>query len=89
MTQAKSGIKVEIFGTEYRIKGEANAEYVRRVAAYVDGKMQQLAQASSTGSVTKLAILTAINIADELFREREDREKALAALAERLKLVDD
>lgn len=89
MTQAKSGTKVEIFGTEYRIKGEANAEYIRRVAAYVDGKMQQLAQASSTGSVSKLAILTAINIADELFREREDREKALAALAERLKLVDD
>lgn len=89
MTQAKTGIKVEIFGAEYRIKGEANAEYVRRVAAYVDGKMQQLAQASSTGSVSKLAILTAINIADELFREREDREKALAALAERLKLVDD
>lgn len=89
MTQAKSGTKVEIFGTEYRIKGEANAEYIRRVASYVDGKMQQLAQASSTGSVSKLAILTAINIADELFREREDREKALAALAERLKLVDD
>lgn len=89
MTQAKTGTKVEIFGAEYRIKGEANAEYIRRVAAYVDDKMQQLAQASSTGSVSKLAILTAINIADELFREREDREKALAALAERLKLVDD
>lgn len=89
MTQAKAGTKVEIFGTEYRIKGEANAEYIRRVAAYVDGKMQQLSQASSTASVSKLAILTAINIADELFREREDREKALAALAERLKLVDD
>jgi cell division protein ZapA len=89
MTQAKTGTKVEIFGTEYRIKGEANAEYIRRVAAYVDGKMQQLAQASSTASVSKLAILTAINIADELFREREDREKTLAALAERLKLVDD
>jgi len=80
---------VEIFGTEYRIKGEADAEYIRRVAGYVDSKMQQIAQASATASVAKLAILTAVNIADELFRERQDRERALAALAERLKLVEE
>lgn len=80
---------MEIFGTEYRIKGEADAEYIRRVASYVDSKMQQIAQASATGSVAKLAILTAVNIADELFRERQDRERALAALAERLKLVEE
>jgi cell division protein ZapA len=89
MTQAKSGVKVEIYGAEYRIKGEANAEYIRRVATYVDAKMHQMSQASATGSVSKLAILTAINIADELFREREDREKALSSLSERLKLIEE
>ena len=35
MTVSKNGIKVEIFGTEYRIKGDANGDYIKQVAGLV------------------------------------------------------
>jgi cell division protein ZapA len=89
MTISKNGIKVEIFGTEYRIKGDANADYIRKVAGLVDEKMRQIADASMTGSVAKIAILAAVNIADELFKERQVRTSAMEKLAERLKDIEE
>jgi cell division protein ZapA len=89
MTQTKSGVKVEIYGTEYRIKGEANAEYIKKVAEYVDAKMRQMAQASVTGAVSKIAILSAINIADELFRERQEKERLIGQLSDKLRKVEE
>jgi cell division protein ZapA len=89
MTVSKNGIKVEIFGTEYRIKGDANADYIRQVAALVDERMRQIADASMTGSVAKIAILAAVNIADELLKERLARESAMVKLSERLKQAEE
>ena len=89
MTKAKPVIKVEIYGTEYRIKGDANAEYVKKVAGYVDGKMRQVAGISTDSAVSKIAILTAINIADELFKERQERETAAEALSKKLSAIED
>jgi cell division protein ZapA len=89
MTISKNGIKVEIFGTEYRIKGDANGDYIRQVAGLVDERMRQIADASMTGSVAKIAILAAVNIADELLKERLTRESAMEKLSERLKQAEE
>ncbi|MBI4727139.1 cell division protein ZapA [candidate division TA06 bacterium] len=89
MTISKNGIKVKIFGTEYRIKGDANADYIRQVAGLVDERMRQIAEASMTGSVAKIAILAAVNIADELLKERLTRESAMDKLSERLKQAEE
>ena len=89
MTISKNGIKVEIFGTEYRIKGDANADYIKQVAGLVDERMRQIADASVTGSVAKIAILAAVNIADELLKERLARESAMDKLSERLKQAEE
>ena len=89
MTVSKNGIKVEIFGTEYRIKGDANADYIKQVAGLVDERMRQIAEASMTGSVAKIAILAAVNIADELLKERLARESAMDKLSERLKQAEE
>jgi cell division protein ZapA len=89
MTKAKPVIKVEIYGTEYRIKGDANAEYVKKVAGYVDGKMRQVAGISTDSAVSKIAILTAINIADELFKERQERAATADALNKKLSAIED
>ncbi|HTY07937.1 MAG TPA: cell division protein ZapA [Candidatus Edwardsbacteria bacterium] len=85
----KPGIKVEIFGSEYRIKGDADAEYVKRVAAYVDEKMKQVSQLTADSAVSKIAILAAINIADELLKERQQREFAAKELSEKLRMIED
>ena len=71
-----------IFGSEYKIRG-ADPDYIQVVAAYVDGKMRELTQRVPGGTPAKLAILVSLNIADELFREREERTRRENELRER------
>jgi cell division protein ZapA len=67
-------LKVNIYGTEYPIRGATDTDYIRQVAEYVDSKMRDIDQSTSVKSSLKVAILAAINIADELFREREEKK---------------
>ena len=67
-------LKVMIYGTEYPIKGITDPEYIKKVAKYVDEKMKEINQTISIDSSLKVAILAALNITDELFREREKKE---------------
>jgi cell division protein ZapA len=69
-------VDVEIFGGTYSIKGEADPEYVRQLARFVDEKMRSLAQRSpSTVSAQKIAVLAAMNMADELSRLKNRQRK--------------
>ncbi len=65
-----SVITVKIFGREYKIKGHADKDYIEEMAKYVDEKMRELSGNSSLPSQDTLAILAALNIADELFQQR-------------------
>lgn len=71
---AKNVVQVEIFGHSYTIRGEANQEYILEVAAYVDRKMREITEKLPVASLSKVAILASLNIADELFKERARRE---------------
>ena len=64
-------LKVNIYGTEYPIKGTTDVEYIKRVAQYVDSKMREVNKNISIDSSLKVSILAALNITDELFKERE------------------
>lgn len=68
----KNRVHVRIYGEEYTMKGDASPEYMKRVAHYVDEKMKQIGQANSRLGINKVAVLTAINMADELFRVRKE-----------------
>jgi len=70
-------VKVNINGEDYYIKGTASEDYIKRVAKYVDKKMYELEQKYTNLSRTKLAVLAAINIADELFRLKQEYEEFL------------
>lgn len=76
-------VKVDIFGKTYTLKGDADSDYVQKVAAFVDERMNEVAGNSSVASTEKVAILAAVNIADELFREQQKRLEALATLEDR------
>lgn len=73
-------IQVEIFGQTYFLKGGADAGYVRELARFVDGKMKELQKGTGTGDGYRLAILTALNIADELHRVRTDHGELNASV---------
>lgn len=64
-------LKVNIYGSEYPIKGNTDIEYIKKVAQYVDSKMREVNKNISIDSSLKVSILAALNITDELFRERE------------------
>jgi cell division protein ZapA len=85
-------VKAQIFGQTYTIGGELLDDYVLKLAAYVDEKMREVADATSTVDTQKIAVLAALAIADDLHtarRERGYREDVLREQAERcLTLVE-
>lgn len=85
-------VKVQIFGQTYSIQGNLDPRYVEKLAHYVDGKMQAIADATATVDTQKIAVLAALAIADELQSmrdERTDQEELLREQAERcLTLVE-
>ena len=76
-------IPVEIHGQRYPIRSTLEPEYVARLAVYVDEKMRAAADATPTGDSHRLAVLAALNIADELFRCRDVTQARAGELAER------
>ena len=58
-------IPVEIYGQSYNLRGEGEIGYIQDLAAYVDRRMREVADATATVDSLKVAILAALNIADE------------------------
>jgi cell division protein ZapA len=85
-------IPVDIRGQRYPIRSTLDPEYVATLALYVDEKMRAAAETTPTGDNLRLAVLAALNIADELFRCRDanrDRDGQLAERAEELERLLD
>jgi len=81
---------VEIFGQRLGLRADGDAARLQELASFVDSRMREVADRSSSVDTVKVAVLTALNIADELFQERETdqdvRHKRLEEQAERLVL---
>ena len=75
-------IRVNIFGSEYVLKASENQEYIINIAKFVDEKMRAIDKSNAINSKSKVAILTALNIAEELFEEREYRKRLFDQLNE-------
>jgi cell division protein ZapA len=88
----KNVVQVEIFGNTYTIRGEADQDYILGVAAYVDQKMREVTDKLPVASLSKVAILASLNIADELFKERarkRENEESLRTRTERIEAALD
>jgi cell division protein ZapA len=57
-------VRVEIYDQSYNLRG-SDPEYIQSLAAYVDAKMRTVAQQTQTVDSLRLAVLAALNIADE------------------------
>jgi cell division protein ZapA len=76
-------ISVEIHGQKYPIRSTLEHDYVGRLAAYVDEKMRAAADSTPTSDSLRLAVLAALNVADELFRCRDVNRARSGEIAER------
>ena len=85
-------IHVDIQGQRYAIKSTLDPKYVNDVAAFVDQKMERVGRELATSDALRLAVLAALNIADELFRTRQDSSgeasRLLARAADIERIVD-
>jgi cell division protein ZapA len=92
MSESGRVIPVDIQGQRYPIRSTLDPDYVARLATYVNEKMRAAADTTPTGDGLRLAVLAALNIADELFRCRDanrDRDGRLAERAEELERLLD
>ncbi|MEE9550453.1 MAG: cell division protein ZapA [Candidatus Binatia bacterium] len=67
----KKPVEVEIMGQNITLRSEEEESYVRRVAGYVDGKMQEVVKTTRPIAKFNVAMLAAMNIADEYHRLKE------------------
>jgi cell division protein ZapA len=86
-------IQVEIHGQRYALRTDLDPQYIAEVAAYLDEKMRLAARELTSSDPLRIAVVAALNVADELFRARtqavstttsEGRLLARAADIERL-----
>ena len=76
----KKALDVEILGQKFTITSDAEEDYMIKVAGYVDGKMQELLRASKPVAKSNVAMLAALNIADEYHRLKDTHEAILNRL---------
>jgi len=79
-------VHVEIFGQSYAVRG-ADPGYVEKLAAHVDAQMKEVSRAGGAVDSVRIAVLAALNLADECFRLRgqvEEFEKGARTRVEKL-----
>ncbi len=76
MANPQEAVRVEIFDQEYRVKGSLDPEYLEVLAKYVDGKMRSIATRSHNVDSVRVAVLAALNIADEYHQMKSKYETA-------------
>lgn len=71
---------VSIYNDDYTIKGAADIKHIEKVASYVDAMMREFALQNPTLSHRQIAVLTAVNIADEMFRLKKQYQELINLL---------
>jgi cell division protein ZapA len=81
-------LDVEILGQKLTISSDADENHMLRVAGYVDGKMQELLQSPKPIARSNVAVLAALNIADEYHRLKDAHEAMLSRLDQMSERLD-
>lgn len=71
--QSKNRVSLSIMGEEYVLKGSSPPEQMLEVGRYVDKLMRTLAESNVQMSRHKIAVLAALNLADELFKAKPEK----------------
>src|ERR1035438_4544161 len=89
LKDAQNGsVRVEIFDQAYNLRG-SDPEYILKLAEYVDAKMRAVAEATNTVDTVRLAVLAALNIADEYHLLKRKQESGATDYQKRAHLFAD
>jgi cell division protein ZapA len=84
MAKEPQGIRVVIYEQEYFMRGDLNQEYIQKLAQYVDTKMRSIAERTRTVDTVRVAMLAALNVADEYHQMKARYEDATQNVDERV-----
>ena len=76
----KKALDVQILGQKFTISSDAEEDYMLKVAGYVDGKMQELMRSPKAVTKSNVAMLAALNIADEYHRLKDAHDAIIFRL---------
>lgn len=83
----KKQVEIKVMGQKLVIRSDSDEEYVSRVADFVDSKIQEVTKTSNTVTSLNIAILAAMNIADEFLRYKREKEKQAEAAEKKIRGV--
>ena len=81
--ESSASTEVEIFGSVYQVRGSEDTAYLQDLAGLVDRRMREVAQ-HVKGDTTRIAVLVALNLADELFRAQKEQEGERVEIREKV-----
>jgi cell division protein ZapA len=81
-------VPIEILGQRFPVRSTLDERYVQDLANFVDEKMRAAEDVTPGGDVLRVALVAALNLADELFRARGLGDGTLAALADRVSRLE-
>jgi cell division protein ZapA len=76
MAKEPQSIRVIIYDQEYFMRGDLNQEYIQKLAQYLDMKMRSIAERTRTVDTLRVAMLAALNVADEYHQLKARYEEA-------------
>ena len=82
-------MEVTICNAHYTIKTDADEAYIQSIARYVNSKVEEIQNKTKSVSTINVIILAALNIADDLFREKDRNRKYMKKIEDQSKdLID-
>lgn len=83
----KKQIEIKVMGQKFMVRSESSEEYINAVADFVDQKITEIVKGSKSVASLNVAILAAMNIADEFMKYREQKDKQVSKVEEKIKTV--
>lgn len=81
----KKPIEIKIMGQKFMVRSDSGEDYVNRVAQFVDEKMAEVLKGSKSVASLNVAILGAMNIADEFMKYKNEKENKLQQAEKKIK----
>ena len=82
--RSTTSVDVEIFGSVYHVRGEQDREYLEKLAKIVNAKMREIGEHMPVVDTGKIAILAALNLADELLQSNQQQEGERVEIMEKV-----
>ena len=91
MSDATTATAVTIAGRTYHLRGNGDPDYLQELASLVDARMRAIGEATGTADTLKVAILAALNLADDYLQSgrRSDRSHAESRLVQLVTVLDE